>query len=78
MANLSNRVASSSHRKGQINMEAVLIGLAIAGYTVYLIYRQVKNARAGNYCGSCSGCSSAKTCGDFKEPKESKGLNLGS
>ena len=51
-------------------MEAVLIGLVIAGYSIYLVYRQIKNAKAGNYCGSCTGCASAKTCGQLKESKE--------
>lgn len=51
-------------------MAAIVIGLAIASYTGYLIYRQVKNARNGQFCGSCSGCPSAKTCGVIKNPSE--------
>ncbi|HHX54974.1 MAG TPA: FeoB-associated Cys-rich membrane protein [Clostridiales bacterium] len=43
-------------------MAGIIIGLAVAVYTGYLIYRQVKNAREGNFCGNCSGCPSAKNC----------------
>lgn len=48
-------------------MVELVIGLGIVGYTAYLVYRQVKNFKEGNYCGSCSGCPSAKSCGKLKD-----------
>lgn len=81
-SNLPNRqfvyvgVCGYQKRKGQINMLPIIIGLVIAGYTGYLIYRQVKNAKAGNFCGSCGGCPSARTCGEFKESKDMKDMNI--
>lgn len=50
-------------------MPAIIIGLLIAGYSGYLIYRQIRNAKEGNFCGTCSGCPSAKACGQFKKDK---------
>ncbi len=44
----------------------IIIGVLIAVYVGYLIYRQIKNVKAGNYCGSCSGCPSANECGPGK------------
>ncbi|NLZ45476.1 MAG: FeoB-associated Cys-rich membrane protein [Clostridiales bacterium] len=48
-------------------MAGIIIGLIIAAYTGYLIYRQLKNVKAGYYCGNCSGCPSSKSCGQYKE-----------
>ncbi|NLJ90545.1 MAG: FeoB-associated Cys-rich membrane protein [Clostridiales bacterium] len=53
-------------------MEGIIIGLLIVAYTIFVIRRQVKNIKAGNYCGSCSSCGSAKTCGQLNKMKESK------
>ena len=52
-----------TEQKGAIDMATIVIGLVIAGYTGYLIVRQVRNVKAGNFCGSCSDCASAKSCG---------------
>ncbi|MDD2190426.1 MAG: FeoB-associated Cys-rich membrane protein [Eubacteriales bacterium] len=43
-------------------MAKIVIGVIIAVYVGYLIYRQVKNIKARNFCGSCCGCPSAKSC----------------
>jgi|LSQX01.2.fsa_nt_gb Fe-S cluster biogenesis protein NfuA len=51
-------------------MAIIIIGLLIAGYTGYLIVRQIKNMKAGNFCGGCSGCPSAKRCEQFKDDEE--------
>ena len=48
-------------------MPGIIIGLVIAGYTGYLIYRQINNVKKGNFCGNCSGCPSSKSCGEFKD-----------
>lgn len=50
-------------------MSAIIIGLAVSGYTGYLVYRQIKNTKEGNFCGNCSGCPSAKSCGQLKTDK---------
>ena len=50
-----------------INMAGIIIGLIIAAYTGYLVYRQVKNVKAGNYCGHCSGCPTARSCAQYKD-----------
>ncbi len=51
-------------------MLAIVIGVVIAGYTGYLIYRQVKNLKAKNYCGHCTGCPSAIACSSIKKASE--------
>ena len=53
-------------------MPGIIIGLVIAGYTGYLIYRQINNVKKGNFCGNCSGCASAKSCGEFKDIEKRK------
>ncbi|NLC45453.1 MAG: FeoB-associated Cys-rich membrane protein [Clostridiales bacterium] len=47
-------------------MPTIIIGLVIAGYTGYLIYRQISNVKKGNFCGNCSACPSSKRCGELK------------
>lgn len=48
-----------------------LIGVVIAAYVIYLVYRQVKNFKNKNYCATCSGCPSASSCGQFKDDTQS-------
>ena len=48
----------------------IIIGTIIALYLGYLIVRQVRNMKAGNYCGSCSGCSSVNRCSIKKAKKD--------
>ncbi|HZK33897.1 MAG TPA: FeoB-associated Cys-rich membrane protein [Bacillota bacterium] len=48
-------------------MAPYIIGALIGAYLGYLIYRQVKNIKEKNYCGSCAGCPSAQSCGQIKE-----------
>lgn len=77
---MRNHIVTKKHRiekqKGEIYMLPIIIGLVIAGYVGYLIYRQVKNVKAGNFCGSCSGCPSAINCGEFKESKDNEGRQI--
>lgn len=43
-------------------MASLIIGILIAGYCGYIIYREVKKKKNGGGCsccgGSCAGCSS--------------------
>lgn len=54
----------------------IIIGLIIGAYVAYLIVRQVRNAKAGNYCGSCSGCPSAACCASKKRDNDSHKVQL--
>jgi hypothetical protein len=64
-------------QKGEINMAKIIIGMIIAGYSGYLIFRQIKNMKAGKFCNSCTGCVSANSCGQFEHDKGNKGQQLG-
>lgn len=54
----------------------IIIGLIITGYVIYLIRRQIRNAKAGNYCGSCSGCSNANRCSQKKSDNSPHKIQL--
>jgi hypothetical protein len=63
-------------QKGEIYMAKIIIGMIIAGYSGYLIFRQIKNMKVGKFCNSCSGCVSAKSCGQFEHDKGNKGQQV--
>jgi hypothetical protein len=49
-------------------MPGIIIGAIILAYTIFVIYKRVKDLKAGksccgDSCSSCSGCSSKDKCG---------------
>ncbi len=45
-------------------MAELVIAVVILGYTGYVIFKRVKDLRAGkSCCGGCSGCAAKEKCG---------------
>jgi hypothetical protein len=45
-------------------MVELLIGVLIAGYTGFIIYKKAKELKAGkSCCGGCGSCTSKEKCG---------------
>jgi hypothetical protein len=47
----------------EVIMPGIIIGALILGYTGFIIYKKVKDLKAGKTCcGGCSSCPSQEKC----------------